>query len=324
MNRLYRIRIRPRAAWRTPWQADTLSGLLCWMCARTEGEAVLRAEIIEPMLAGEPPFVLSDAFPGDLFPVPLAVRLADWPAEARKTVKRAAWLWACAFERARRGEALDTGDLVIESPVAEHDQTRNTLGRTNDATGDAGSLFTLPEYRLNTSATALDGADWFSVYLRVRPGARDLLLDLFDELAAVGFGADVAVGKGAFDFPADAAALEPVDSIPESASGEPAVVVLSTFQPGRGDPVRGVWQSFTKFGKLGPGLAGESVHKRPLLLLRPGACFAAPREASGFLGRAVPMDELLPHEAAARLRQRGIEVIHPAFGLTVPATIRLP
>ena len=49
---LYRFRLIPESPWRTPWQSDTLAGLLCWMCARTEGDTVLRRQIIEPALAG--------------------------------------------------------------------------------------------------------------------------------------------------------------------------------------------------------------------------------------------------------------------------------
>ncbi|MBX6364784.1 MAG: hypothetical protein IRZ00_13020 [Gemmatimonadetes bacterium] len=326
MNRLYRIRIRPRGPWRTPWQADTLAGLLCWMCARTEGGDVLRARITEPMLEGAPPFVLSDAFPGDLLPMPLAVRQAEWAPADRKLVKRARWLRPAAFERARRGEALGTADLVLESPIAEHDHTRNTLGRLNDTTGESGSLFTLAEARLDPRAAAMGGADWLSVYVRVQADAADLLLGLFEELAGVGFGADAAVGKGAFDFPDGAPDLEPVDFPADPQPEAASVIVLSTFQPARSDPVRGIWEAFTKCGVLGPslGLDEKQVRKRPLLLVRPGACFQAPAGAPGFLGRAVPMDELLPPDPSARLRARGIEVVHPAFGLTVPASLRLP
>ena len=96
---LYRFRLVPESAWRTPWQSDTLAGLLCWMCARTEGHTVLRQQIIEPALAGRPPFVLSDAFPGDWLRVPAAVRLLDSLAEQRKTVKRAKWLSQESFGR---------------------------------------------------------------------------------------------------------------------------------------------------------------------------------------------------------------------------------
>src|SRR5712691_9939475 len=85
---LYRFRIVPESAWRTPWQSDTLAGLLCWALARTEGDAALQRDVIEPALQGAPAFVLSDAFPGDWLPVPALVRLAEWPAPDRKAVKR--------------------------------------------------------------------------------------------------------------------------------------------------------------------------------------------------------------------------------------------
>ena len=44
MNPLHRITLTPRSPWRTPWQADTLFGMLCWACARAEGPAALRGE----------------------------------------------------------------------------------------------------------------------------------------------------------------------------------------------------------------------------------------------------------------------------------------
>jgi CRISPR-associated protein Csm4 len=322
MNRLFRLRLRPRSPWRTPWQADTLSGMLCWMCARTEGERVLRAEVLEPMLAGEPPFVLSDAFPGDLLPVPLAVRLLPWPAEARKAVKRARWLSAAAFRRAVAGEPLTLDDLVMESPLVEHGHTRNTLGRLNDTTGDEGSLFTHPEHRLAPKHPALAGADWLSVYVRVRPAFEARLLELFEELAAVGFGADASVGKGAFAFPGGSPALEPTDELGAAPPEANGAVTLSTFQPAAGDPVAGVWESFTKHGKLGPDFGLDDVRKHPLLLCRPGACFRT-SAAAPFLGRAIPMDELLPATSATALRERGAEIVHPAFGLALPATLLL-
>jgi len=101
---LYRFRLVPESPWRTPWQSDTLAGLLCWMCARTEGDTVLGQQIIEPALSGRPPFVLSDAFPGDWFPVPAAVRLAECPVEQRKTVKRAKWLSQKSFGLLQRSQ----------------------------------------------------------------------------------------------------------------------------------------------------------------------------------------------------------------------------
>lgn len=320
MNRLFRLRLRPRSPWCTPWQADTLAGMLCWMCARTEGDIVLRREILAPMLAGEPPFVLSDAFPGDLLPVPLAVRLLPWPAEARKTVKRARWLTQAAFAKLQNGEALTLEELATDSPLVAHGHTRNTLGRLNDTTGDQGSLFTHPEFLIDPARAAPAGADWLSIYVRVRPGFEGPLLDLFAELASTGFGADASVGKGAFGFHGNEPRLEAVSGVEETVPGLNAVVVLSTFQPGARDPVTGLWESFTKHGKLGPDFGLSDVRKHPLLLCRPGACFRV-EEPRPYLGRAVPMGELLPAAAAAALQERDIQTVHPAFGLAVPAIL---
>jgi len=326
MDQLYRLRLRPRGAWRTPWQADTLIGSLCWQCVRLEGEEVLRTELIEPMLAGSPPFVLSDAFPGDFLPIPLSLRLIDWPLEERKTVNKAGWLRFETFRRACNGAELELSDLITDSPIVQSDQTRNTLDRLSDTTGEEGSLFTLPEYRLIPTGLRDIGVDWISIYLRVRPGARDLLLDLFEELANVGFGADVSVGKGAFEFYSGFPELEPVelDTQNNRTVDTKSVVVLSTFQPGRNDPTEGLWETFVKFGKLGPGLTERRVDKHPLLLMRPGAVISGMPMNTPFLGRAIPMDEVLDRETVAELRSRGVEIIHPAFGLTIPADLRLP
>ena len=128
---LYTIKIRPRSPWRTPWQADTLMGALCTTCARCLGVEVLRAKLIDPMREGSPPFVLSDAFPGDLLPIPTTLRLAELPAGVDvKVVKRAKWLSSADFRNACLGEQLASHaflpDLVL-SAVSRH----NTLSRTS-------------------------------------------------------------------------------------------------------------------------------------------------------------------------------------------------
>lgn len=58
-------------------------------------------------------------------------------------------------------------------------------------------------------------------------------------------------------------------------------------------------------------------------MFRPGACFRAD-PALSLLGRALPMDDVLPAQSATQLRARGIEIIHAAFGLAIPARINLP
>ncbi|MBI4540734.1 MAG: hypothetical protein HY704_14630 [Gemmatimonadetes bacterium] len=317
---LMRLRLRPVSPWRTPWQADTVSGLLCWMCARVEGPERLRDEVIDPMLAGEPPFVFSDAFPGDLLPVPVAVKAGTYAPEELRVVKRARWLTPASFERVRCGECLGVAELVYDDLIVPAVQTRNTLGRLTDTTGGPGALFTLPELVLDPSAAVLEGANHLSIYVRVARAFAERLLELLDALSQHGFGADASVGKGQFTFPEGYPVLEPVAALDAPLPGTDAVISLSTFQPGPADPVDGYWEAFVKSGKLGPDLGLADVRKNPLIMLRPGACFRSDTTRR-VLGRAIPASQLLPAQARSELSRRDVTVIHPAFGLGVPARL---
>jgi CRISPR-associated protein Csm4 len=304
---LYRFRLVPESPWRTPWQADTLSGLLCWTCARTEGDDVLREQMIEPALAGRPPFVLSDAFPGDRLPLPAAVRTLDVPAELRKPLKRARWLLSDSFRRLQNGTVPGTGEMFRDAGAIEYTQLRNTIGRASNTTTNGGGLFPTEESVLKK------GIRHLTVYARVLPGFRDLFERLVHELAQWGFGADRSAGKGQFRLDGG---LEPVPELDEPVDAD-ACVVLSTFQPAEADPTEGAWEAFTKYGKLGPDFGLENVFKKPMIVLRPGASFRAP-VPRGWLGRAIPMHDLLAHEVVGHLQGIGANVIHWAFGLCVP------
>lgn len=321
---LNRLHLRPRSPWRTPWQADTLAGALCATAARVHGADFLRDRLIEPMLAGRPPFVLSDAFPGDLLPVPVAVRLAKPPLDAdRKAIKRGRWLKRGDFLALRANGHEADGDgrvpwdrLLPDSAVFCDETTRhNTLARDSDASLEEGGLFSRPDTHLRS---AQNGRAALTLYFRAADdAAADLLLDLLHELSLVGFGADVATGRGQFEIAGDP---EPDLDLDQPPPGADAVVVFSTFQPAPGNPTDGLWEAFPKFGKLGTDLGLSDVRKHTLILFRPGACFRAD-PATLFLGRALPMDEVLPAAAADELRSRHIEIIHPAFGLAVPAKV---
>ncbi|MEI9479639.1 MAG: hypothetical protein WCO26_24135, partial [Deltaproteobacteria bacterium] len=66
----FRFDVRPLSPGGTPWQSDTIMGLMAWAVALNEGESAIR-EFLEPFLAGDPPFVVSDGFPSGLLPNPL-------------------------------------------------------------------------------------------------------------------------------------------------------------------------------------------------------------------------------------------------------------
>jgi len=323
--RLYRLRLRIHSPWLTPWQSDTLAGLLCWALARTEGADVLQREILGPAAAGQPPFVLSDAFPHGLLPVPALLRAATWPADARKTVKRARWLPVEDFQCFQKGalpplECLRSNADVLQ-PVLN---LRNKLDRISGTTGGAGEggLFSVRETYLARAWLKPDGQPErpaeLEVYARVKTGFERRLAGLMLELSQSGFGADVSVGKGQFSLATQG--LEPapeLDDVPDA----DGCIVLSTFQPAAGDPVDGAWETFIKYGKLGPDFGLENVFKRPLVLFRPGACFRG-HAPQPWVGRSVPMAELLAPDAATALAARNTNVMHLAFGLALPAILK--
>jgi CRISPR-associated protein Csm4 len=314
--KLYHIQLRPCSAWITPWQADTLTGMLCWTMARMDGEAALREEFLEPALDGKPPFILSDGFPAERLPAPLTLRLREWSADQRKTVKRARWLARKTFQNVQRGQPIDVEDLLLPDAVHISDRFRNTISRVTNTTGEH-SLFSCVENTLHFEPEGTTKAPCLSVYARVADGNEDRLIELFDMLSAVGYGADTSAGKGSFVREGE---LEPADWLEEGVVGANGVIVLSTFQPAMRDPSNGYWELFTKYGKIGPDFGMENVFKRPLIMMRPGACFqCAPNKP--VLGHALPMYAFLDEDQAAGLEQRGVSLIHPAFGLTVPITI---
>lgn len=326
---LVRFKLRPTSPWQTPWQADTLAGMLCWTMARHKdfGPADLKEKILSPALGGKPPFVLSDAFPGDLLPIPMTVRLFDWPSDRMKKVRDAAWIGEKGFCAAQGGNRPAFVDLISNDDVIRSfGQMRNTLSRATDTTSDvgegpdeddAGGLFQLGEFALDVTTQCLNGADYLSVYAAVEDEFLPTLTKLFRELSETGFGSDASVGRGQFEVvgePEDASWLN------QSEVQCDGLLTLSTFQPGKDDPTEGFWDSFVKYGMLGADFGLENVFKRPLLMLRPGACFLSEQERK-FLGRAIPMVELLSNDTIKILNGAGADVAHLAFGLTVPMNL---
>ncbi|MDR1487569.1 MAG: hypothetical protein LBT62_06220, partial [Deltaproteobacteria bacterium] len=66
----WRLRLKLLAPVATPMQSDTLFGHLCWQVVLTKGSDALK-EWLQPFTDGDPPFILSDAFPAGLLPKPL-------------------------------------------------------------------------------------------------------------------------------------------------------------------------------------------------------------------------------------------------------------
>jgi len=293
--KLYRIMLRVRGSFMTPWQSDTLYGSLCWELRRLEGEEALE-ELLELCKSGSPPFVLSDGFPGDLLPTPLCVyrlcRSADGDERKRfelaREWKRRALVPLRTFAALCRGELPELPDAV--EPTVTATRLHATLDRRSNTTLDEGGLREETETWLNSA----DGA--LSVYARVKDEWVERLETLWRALAGSGFGKKKSAGKGAFDY-IEMAPAEP----PAGVSAPDGFVSLSHFVPAAGDPTDGDYATLVKQGKLGEGFGlSDNPFKRPLLLLTPGSCFRTGEAPKEWYGRCVT--GLAPeHPEAAQL-----------------------
>ncbi len=266
---LYRVKFQLRGPYATPWLADTLYGHLCWAALRRGGQSRLD-DILVPALEGQPAFVLSDGFPGDLLPMPvlppppidptadLATQRQRRDEEKRR--RRAAWVTAQEFSRLLQGELVTPAPLPRDSTPVGRGILKNQINRLTSTTPEEGGLFEFEE-TFQKEVT---------VYALVEPDFVDRLRELLGYLAESGYGKKKATGYGSIKEMSDLE-LFPGFGSPSQPNG---FVALSSFVPARHDPTRGYWQVLVKYGKLGEELASsDNPFKRPLLMFRAGATF---------------------------------------------------
>ena len=310
MDTLVRLRLRPLGVWTTPWQADSLLGALAVAWARSHGPGALRRDFLDPWLAHQPPFVISDAFPGDSLPAPanLALPMWDWPREKFKEVKNLRWLSRDNF----RASQLGMQPMLEDFPgvdIRNHVRMRNSISRdTNATSGEGGELFPISYAELSLPGAGL------TLYARATRAGLDLLTEALKMLGRTGYGARASTGHGGFEMECDPAPSSELDDVP----GADGFVSLSTFQPSSTDPVKGYWRSFVKYGKLAPEFHDVAVFKRPQVMLEPGACFHTGGPPRTFYGGAIGPDRLLSDGDRERLAHRGVHPVQAVFALAVP------
>lgn len=264
--RYFQLLLELRGPGMTPWQADTLFGSLCWMVAQTRGEDALR-KWLAPFRQRQPPFLLSDGFPGDLLPAPLVLAAASTTDTAGsvaaydrvKRRKRQVFVTPDDFAAICRGEIIDP--VEVATGLTTESRLHNTINRCTGTTADEGSLYELEEFRVD---------EHLSVYLAADDEATgQQVLSLIERLARAGYGKKKSAGYGAFAVREVRPWVPP--ALPAPANG---FVTLAGFVPAVGDPVAGWWRYRVKYGKLGEERATQGApFKRPFLCLEPGACF---------------------------------------------------
>lgn len=312
MESLVKLRLKPNGVWTTPWQADSLLGSLAVTWVRWHGVDALKRDFLEPWLAGEPRFVISDAFPAESLPTPASLPLPfwNWPEDRRKAVKQTNLLSPRAFNAIQRGERPDLDGDAPTVYIRDGVRVRNEVDRSSDsAGGEGGNLFTVPYQDLS------DHESHLTIYARADASGLDILVESLERLGMTGYGARATAGHGGFDL-ADAPEPCPeMDDVPDAN----AFVSLSTYQPAPSDPVDGYWRSFVKYGKMAPEFHGANIiFKRPQIMLRAGACFRTGKAPKPYYGAAIPSERLLSDGNRQGLAERDIHPVQGAFALALP------
>lgn len=267
----WRLQLRPLAPWATPLRGDSLFGAICWRWLE------LFPESFEPMLerfreGDGPPFVLSDAFPGDLMPLPMHANL---PAMEKK-LKPPLYLPQASFRSIMRyGTVTVSG--VLEGAIRISSRVQTTIDRDLGAAARA-QLF-------ETDIQHLQNAfDTLSVYIRSDQYLEQVIA-CFKAIAWTGFGKKSSSGLGAFEIAGAPDRCEWLDNLP----GANAFMALSHFVPAPGDPTSGRWRTHVTFPKFHANSV-TNVFKGSILMLAPGSVFLTSGGSPGsWYGHMIPV-----------------------------------
>jgi CRISPR-associated protein Csm4 len=266
----YRLRMAPSSRFGTPLLADSLFGALCWQVANRQGQPDL-LKMLDRFRKGDPPFIFSNAFPGDLLPRPLVL---PQPLGAR-----CAWVTNEEFIAIREGRV---GFHPQEHPEA--------LSEIRELHASGQEVFETQDWTWSPE-WAKDGPGYFSIYARVTPEWVQPLSKLLQSVGATGFGRRRGTGRGQFTMEAAPEACPWLDPMPF----ENGFVTLSNFVPQETDPARGRWSIRVKYPKFSAGSNPEgavparaSSLKGRLLQLEAGSCFQSPGRPRRWYGSMIP------------------------------------
>jgi len=209
-----------------------------------------------------PPFLLSDAFVGDLLPLPahtsLPVPTSD--ATGKMPKKPPIYIPEAMFLRLSHAQELE-GETIRS--VQTHSSTRLqcSIDRNTGAAAD-GALFETETHYLSEGS-----CPYLTVYLRTERHL-DRIIECFHALSYTGFGKKSSVGLGAFTIVGDP---EPCPWL-DVADDSNAFVSLSHFVPAPTDPTEGWWRLDVTHPKFHANMV-SGVFKGVLTRLTPGSAF---------------------------------------------------
>lgn len=262
----WRVTLELEGPYATPFVSGTLFGELCWALRRRKGERAL-TDWLDPIRRGGEILLLSDVLPKGLLPKPLLPPPPFDPRRAArfKQLKKKPFVSRDAFLRLRgKLGAAAIEDALADGPAdAEHRLPHNVIDRQRGTVRDEAGLYFQDEHWPTPADRTRD------LYLATTL-AIDPLLELLEAVGAWGHGRDSTYGRGRFRI----LSHEPEPQLFAHAGNRFLSLSHGCWTPELREPR---YKLATHFGKLAieAGMACGRPWKRPILLMRPGATFAA-------------------------------------------------
>ncbi|MCD4734623.1 MAG: hypothetical protein K8R53_01145 [Bacteroidales bacterium] len=283
----FRIKLKLRGSYLTPWQADTIFGNLCWIVLRQEGISSL-TEFLDLYrgVNANPPFIISNAYPLDLLPKPLNainvyLKFNSPNMSDLKELKKIKYVNLDTFNKIRNSKDFKFTNSKVS--LKKFTTVHTAINRLSN-TALEGALFELHEYLpVIEDDVKPKEVEYLSIYLMIKTDWEEKVNELFQQLSLIGYGKRKSIGKGAFKV----ISLDEFDGFTdiEDANG---FVSLSNFVPAENDPTEGLYHTFIKYGKMGEEFAlGGNPFKKPLLMFEAGSVFKSSEPPKNFYGKMI-------------------------------------
>jgi CRISPR-associated protein Csm4 len=298
----YCLDIQAESPFLTPLQSDTIFGHIAWAIVYDQGENRLQ-QVLAEFRSGNPPFLVSSAFPRGMLPLPILPAIEHGGVEKlssqlysdgenvsslRKTIEK--------IKRLKKVQYLDIGSFPdIAQSLTTYSLTWKLLSTAKNHRDDITEERTVMHTAVNRiTGVAQEGAlfPYDEIAYQTRLSIWFKLSDIswkpelerwLKIIEGSGFGKRKSVGLGQFKIASMTEA-----HLPEIANPN-AFMALSSFIPKENDPIEGYYKYIVKRGKLGgPWALGGRVWKKPLLMLASGSIFYSGGKIQSHYGSLIP------------------------------------
>ncbi|MBU4486122.1 MAG: hypothetical protein KKD38_04270 [Candidatus Delongbacteria bacterium] len=292
----YVITIQLKSALATPLHADTIFGHICWAIKFSEGNAALE-EFLSQYDNGNPPVILSSAFPHGFLPKPIfkpQLSSSDITFEQIETYKQIKKIQYIPNKYFFDSIPVSESELVKDFKKIEFLRENsylktvaglhNTINRISGTMDEDQALYSSTEswYKENSLF------DIFVLTDYDKEKAKNLFVKAFES----GFGANKSIGKGII-------VVKEISETVFPKKGNRAMALSNFVINNKNDVSNFRYDLFTKFGKLGGDYAiTKYPFKKPVIMYKSGSSFDSISEKfTGCLLKNIHSDEKIRHYA---------------------------